>query len=512
MSDAIPRLFVLQRDRDVTGVSGPGPVADGVEWPDGTMALRWRERPSTSVWDSLDLMLSVHGHDGATRVVWADDRARAAAGRAYLLADRWQAAHGSSMFLVRAAGAKLRDVLGEALAEDPGLAAAECSAQYPAHEASPRLCIRAAQHRGDHIDEHGFHWSDSVAVYPAASSQPMQHGRAYASSCSNPDHACPTCGDCVRQHPGEGQCATPNQGALAGIEVRDPCPWCEDCPLIPRTLMSDHIREHHPEVREGAPVSRCPTPFRSWTTGSLRNALTATSGSPATASTSTSPSRTPTFPVHRDARQRTRQPEALRVPRRAPRGRVRQPPCERARRDGPDCVGGLGNGSDAPPGAGRSRRGTGTARRWHRRGRSAKAVRGTARPAGRCRVGRHRGRTAAEGGGGSSMSGRVRCRARPRPDAHRTVSHPRPAQRTRPRRGRVRHLGGRAVRPRRRHPRGHRSLPVLHWRPGVPRSELGAHVEAKHARVLDVLASGASLDERLAGPEARCRLPHEMEA
>ncbi|WP_206313052.1 hypothetical protein [Streptomyces sp. JB150] len=115
MTDPIPRLFVLRRDRDITGVSGPGDVADGVQWPDGSVVLRWRERPSTAVWDSLELMLSVHGHDGATRVVFHDeqDRARAAAGRAYQLADRWEAAHGSAMFLVRVAGAELRQVLDE---------------------------------------------------------------------------------------------------------------------------------------------------------------------------------------------------------------------------------------------------------------------------------------------------------------------------------------------------------------------------------------------------------------
>ncbi|GAB2731578.1 hypothetical protein [Streptomyces bullii] len=44
--------------------------------------------------------------------------------------------------------------------------AAECSAQNRNYESGPRLCIRAAQHRGDHIDERGFHWSDTVAVYP----------------------------------------------------------------------------------------------------------------------------------------------------------------------------------------------------------------------------------------------------------------------------------------------------------------------------------------------------------
>jgi hypothetical protein len=46
--------------------------------------------------------------------------------------------------------------------------AAECSAQNRNYESGPRLCIRAAQHHGDHIDERGFHWSDTVAVYPVA--------------------------------------------------------------------------------------------------------------------------------------------------------------------------------------------------------------------------------------------------------------------------------------------------------------------------------------------------------
>jgi hypothetical protein len=186
MTSAIPRLFVLRREQDITGVSGTGDVADGVQWQDGTVVLRWRDLPSTSVWDSLDLALRVHGHDGATRVVWADedltraelaayvaeaydvpaallgaeaerehlrrqlaralqtvqdgeaapvdatdrptvdavmpivrrlleqrDRAQAAAGRAYKLADRWEAAHGSAAFLVRAAAAELREVLDE---------------------------------------------------------------------------------------------------------------------------------------------------------------------------------------------------------------------------------------------------------------------------------------------------------------------------------------------------------------------------------------------------------------
>jgi hypothetical protein len=51
------------------------------------------------------------------------------------------------------------------------LAATTCSAQYHGH-GETRLCIRAAQHTGKaHTDEHGIHWSDTVAVYPLADGQ-----------------------------------------------------------------------------------------------------------------------------------------------------------------------------------------------------------------------------------------------------------------------------------------------------------------------------------------------------
>lgn len=65
------RRFYLNRQTDVTGVSGIGRVADGVVWPDGTVTIRWRgERPSTVNWNSLDDAISVHGHGGATVFVW----------------------------------------------------------------------------------------------------------------------------------------------------------------------------------------------------------------------------------------------------------------------------------------------------------------------------------------------------------------------------------------------------------------------------------------------------------
>jgi hypothetical protein len=40
-------------------VSGTGIVADGCQFPDGTVALRWRgDRASTTVWSSMDDALS----------------------------------------------------------------------------------------------------------------------------------------------------------------------------------------------------------------------------------------------------------------------------------------------------------------------------------------------------------------------------------------------------------------------------------------------------------------------
>jgi hypothetical protein len=73
----VPRLFHLQRDRDISGVSGIGRVADGVLWPDGPVTIRWRgARPSTVHWDALADAEAVHGHGGATRIIWADEEPR----------------------------------------------------------------------------------------------------------------------------------------------------------------------------------------------------------------------------------------------------------------------------------------------------------------------------------------------------------------------------------------------------------------------------------------------------
>ena len=70
---ARPRLFQLIRAVDVTGISGTGLVAWGVQFPDGKVVTRWNGSiAQTCVWDSIEEVEAIHGHGGATQVVWAD--------------------------------------------------------------------------------------------------------------------------------------------------------------------------------------------------------------------------------------------------------------------------------------------------------------------------------------------------------------------------------------------------------------------------------------------------------
>jgi hypothetical protein len=66
------KTFVLRRHVDVSGVSGTGDVAEGIEFSDGTVALRWvvGEHPCTSLWDSIDSVTHIHGHGSHTEIVW----------------------------------------------------------------------------------------------------------------------------------------------------------------------------------------------------------------------------------------------------------------------------------------------------------------------------------------------------------------------------------------------------------------------------------------------------------
>ena len=68
-----PRRFVLDRREDISGVSGTGIVAEGVEFSDGAAVLRWCVGlRSTAVYDSIDDLVAIHGHEGATMLRWLD--------------------------------------------------------------------------------------------------------------------------------------------------------------------------------------------------------------------------------------------------------------------------------------------------------------------------------------------------------------------------------------------------------------------------------------------------------
>lgn len=76
--DEVARVFQVVRDVDMTGISGTGVVADGCQFPDGTVAVRWREvtgpnydrgvRATTVIFPSIDAVEALHGHNGATRI------------------------------------------------------------------------------------------------------------------------------------------------------------------------------------------------------------------------------------------------------------------------------------------------------------------------------------------------------------------------------------------------------------------------------------------------------------
>lgn len=67
------RRFALMRHVDMTGVSGTGVVAHGVQFGDGSCVMRWlTETRSTSYYDSIDDIKHIHGHEGSTGVTWID--------------------------------------------------------------------------------------------------------------------------------------------------------------------------------------------------------------------------------------------------------------------------------------------------------------------------------------------------------------------------------------------------------------------------------------------------------
>lgn len=65
------KLFKLVRSIDVSGVSGVGEIAEGVEFHDGQIALSWLGTYHTvELLHSMDDLIAIHGHSGSTEVKW----------------------------------------------------------------------------------------------------------------------------------------------------------------------------------------------------------------------------------------------------------------------------------------------------------------------------------------------------------------------------------------------------------------------------------------------------------
>lgn len=65
------RAFYLNRLVDVSGVSGTGIIAEGVEFSDGRCCLRFLTNGgSTALYDTIDQLMRIHGHGGSTKLKW----------------------------------------------------------------------------------------------------------------------------------------------------------------------------------------------------------------------------------------------------------------------------------------------------------------------------------------------------------------------------------------------------------------------------------------------------------
>jgi hypothetical protein len=71
------RKFHLNRQVDESGVSGTGIVAVGIVFPSGRAILEWvskrTQADSLGIYDNMEDVEKVHGHAGATEIVFDEE-------------------------------------------------------------------------------------------------------------------------------------------------------------------------------------------------------------------------------------------------------------------------------------------------------------------------------------------------------------------------------------------------------------------------------------------------------
>jgi len=69
------KRFELIRFQDISGVSGAGVVAEGVQFTDGRVVMRWMTNGihGIVIHENIENVLHIHGHNGATQIHWIDE-------------------------------------------------------------------------------------------------------------------------------------------------------------------------------------------------------------------------------------------------------------------------------------------------------------------------------------------------------------------------------------------------------------------------------------------------------
>jgi hypothetical protein len=71
------KTFKLVRKEDVSGVSGTGIVAEGVEFHDGQVVISWfGSYHSLEVHPSVAQVIIIHGHNGKTEAIFDMDQSQ----------------------------------------------------------------------------------------------------------------------------------------------------------------------------------------------------------------------------------------------------------------------------------------------------------------------------------------------------------------------------------------------------------------------------------------------------
>ena len=79
LEESKSRRFEVWRDEDVSGISGVGKIAEGIQFSDGQVVTYWLNQapmfePKVDVWLNIGIspFEKVHSHGGRTRLVWLD--------------------------------------------------------------------------------------------------------------------------------------------------------------------------------------------------------------------------------------------------------------------------------------------------------------------------------------------------------------------------------------------------------------------------------------------------------